>query len=143
MGLTHQHAQAWKFLKAQVSKVQDPDLRMAMMAEFRKRALNEWGFNPDTGRLATDDDVILSEWEQDFVSDIQKTIQFELDVRKEKREKERREVRGAMKLFIENGGTLADIPDDICTPEIRELFYETLFAYGDELMEAYDDVANR
>ena len=41
------------------------------------------------------------------------------------------------------GGTLADIPDDICTPEIRELFYETLFAYGDELMEAYDAVSDK
>lgn len=143
MGLTGQHAQAWKFLRLQVSKVQDPILRNSMMADIRLRALNEWGFDPDSGRLATDDDVVLSDWEKDFVADIQSTAQYELDVRGEKRDAVLREARGRMRLFIENGGTLADIPADVRTPFIQQLFYDALLAYDDELMEAYDDVSNR
>ena len=37
------YAQAWKFLKEQTARVRDPILRNVMIAEFRKRALNEWG----------------------------------------------------------------------------------------------------
>lgn len=143
MGLTEQHAQAWKFLRLQVSRVQDPILRNSLAAELRLRALNEWGFNPDNGQLATADDVVLSDWEQSFVDDIQKAAQYELDVRQDKREATLREARGRMRLFIENGGTLADIPESVRTPYIEWLFYDVLLAYGDELMEAYDDASNR
>ena len=143
MGLTEQRASAWKFLKSQVAKVQDPDLRMAMMAEFRKRALNEWGFNPDNGKLATTDNVILSDWEREFVADIQKTIQFELDVRKEKRESERHEMIADMRKFVQDGGRLMDIPDDIRTPDITAMYFDAVRWYGDQLMEAYDAVSDR
>lgn len=143
MGLTEQRAQAWKFLKSQVAKVQDPDLRMAMMAEFRKRALNEWGFNPDNGKLATTENVILTDWEREFVADIQKTIQFELDVRKEKREKERREMIADMRKFVQDGGRLMDIPDDIRTPDITAMYFDAVRWYGDQLVEAYDAVSNQ
>ena len=141
--MIQEQVQAWKWLKQQVAKVPDPTLRNAMMVEFRQRALRDWGYCPEDGSIAKKDDIVLNDWERGFLADIKAVVEFGVDPRKEKREKERREARGAMKLFIENGGTLADIPDDICTPEIRELFYETLFAYGDELIEAYDDVANR
>ena len=143
MGLTQQHAQAWKFIKSQIVRVVDPVLRNTMLAECRQRALNEWGFDPDNGRLATDADVVLSDWEKGFIDDIQKTASFELDVRKDQRETTLREARGRMRLFIEDGGTLADIPDDVRTPYIERLFYEVLFAYGDELMEVCDAVTNR
>lgn len=143
MGLTQQHAQAWKFLKAQAAKVTDPDLRMSMMAEFRKRALNEWGFNPDNGKLATEDDAQLSNWEQGFVADIAQTNQYELDVRADKRGAELHEARSRMRHFVEHGGCLMDIPENIRTPFIEQLFYEALVWYGDQLMEACDAVSNR
>lgn len=143
MGLTEQRASAWKFLKSQVATVQDPDLRMVMMAEFRKQALNEWGFNPDNGKLATTENVILSDWEREFVADIQKTIQFELDVRKEKRESERHEMIADMRKFVQDGGQLMDIPDDIRTPDITAMYFDAVRWYGDQLMEAYDAVSNR
>lgn len=143
MGLSEQHAQAWKFLQTQVSNVQDPILRNSMTAELRKRALNEWGFDPNTGRLASDDDVILDDWQQAFVADMKKTAQYELDVREEQRNRTIHETRSRMKLFVENGGTLSDIPDDIRTPYIEKLFYDTLYAYGDELMELANAVTNQ
>ena len=143
MGLTEQRASAWKFLKSQVAKVQDPDLRMSMMAEFRKRALNEWGFNPDNGKLATTENVILSDWEREFVADIQKTTQFELDIRKEKRESERRAIIANMRKFVQDGGQLMDIPDDIRTPDITAMYFDAVRWYGDQLMEAYDAVSDR
>ncbi len=143
MGLTEQRASAWKFLKSQVAKVQDPDLRMAMMAEFRKRALNEWGFNPDNGKLATTENVILSDWEREFVADIQKTTQFELDIRKEKRESERRAIIANMRKFVQDGGQLMDIPDDVRTDDITAMYFDAVRWYGGRLVEAYDAVSDR
>ena len=143
MGITQQHAQAWKFLQTQTSKVQDPILRNTMMAEFRKRALSEWGFDPTTGHLASDNDAVLDDWQQKFVADVQKTTQYELDVRKEQRNKTEHEAQSRMKAFVAGGGTLADIPEDIRAPYIEKLFYDTLYAYGDELMELANAVTNR
>lgn len=143
MGLTEQRASAWKFLKSQVATVQDPDLRMAMMAEFRKRALNEWGFNPDNGKLATTENVILSDWEREFVADIQKTTQFELDIRKEKRTTETQKAIANMRKFVQDGGQLMDIPDDVRTADITAMYFDALRWYGDQLVEAYDAVSDQ
>ena len=142
MGLTQQHAQAWKFIKSQVAKVHDPDLRMAMMAELRKRALNDWGFNPENGKLATNDDAVLDGWEKDFAGCIQKTVSFELDVRKPQREAELHEARCRMRHFVENGGELMEIPEEIRTPFITQLYYEAVQWYGDQLVEARNATTN-
>ena len=143
MGLTEQRASAWKFIKSEVAKVQDPGLRAAMIGEFRSRALNEWGFNPDNGQPATSSDAILGDWEREFVGDIRKTASFELDVRKPKRETELHEARARMRQFVENGGCLMDIPEEIRTPFITDLFYEAVHWYGDQLVEAYNATTNQ
>lgn len=134
------YAQAWKFLKEQTARVRDPILRNVMIAEFRKRALNEWGFDPETTNISTDSDISLTDWEQDFVQDIQDTISYGLDVREEKRKKEETELRGNLRLMIINGETLADIPDDIRTPHIEKIYLEELYKYGDELCKCADDL---
>ena len=54
--MIQEQVRAWKQLKEMVAKVEDPTLRNAMMAEFRNRAINEWGYCPDD-RNATRRDV--------------------------------------------------------------------------------------
>lgn len=149
MGLTvSQQSVAWKQLKEQVSKVPDPTLRNAMMAEFRKRALRDWGYNPDDRNgVAKKETVELDDWEKEFLQDIQKAQMFELDTRKSKREHEIREARARMRDFIESGGNLDDIPGDIRIDFIRSLYYDTLHKTCEQLvnqlMELDDDATNR
>lgn len=138
--MTQNYAQAWKFLKEQTAKIQDPILRNSMMAEFRKRALNEWGFDPESGDLPTINDIKTDEWEKDFLEDLQIAQKFNIDTREEKRKKTLDETRACMQHFISHGGRLSDIPDDILTPDIRELYYRELFRNGDDLARVADDL---
>lgn len=138
--MTQNYAQAWKFLKEQTAKIQDPILRNSMMAEFRKRALNEWGFDPESGDLPTINDIKTDEWEKDFLEDLQIAQKFNIDTREEKRKKEETELRGNLRLMIINGETLADIPDDIRAPHIEKIYLEELYKYGDELCKCADDL---
>ena len=63
-------AQAWKNLKQMVSKVFDPTLRTMMMAEFRQRAIADWGFDPETSVPTKSQQVELDDWEKALVQDI-------------------------------------------------------------------------
>lgn len=130
------HVQAWKFLQAQVAKVKDPVLRNAMMAEFRKRALNEWGFDPDSGRLATKDDAVLDAWEQELADDISEYALYGVDTRVEKRKATAKEARARMMDFVSKGGSLSDIPADVRSSTIVRLYFDCVFAQIDQLVEA-------
>lgn len=122
--MNRQYAQAWKFLKQQLARVQDPILRNTMLAEFRQRALSEWGFDPDNGNLAQDDDIVLNDWEQGLVQDIELRKVYGVEPRKAKREHEIKEARARIRIFIERGGSLSDIPDEIRTPYITQMYLD-------------------
>lgn len=138
--MTQNYAQAWKFLKEQTARVRDPILRNVMIAEFRKRALNEWGFDPETTNISTDSDVSLTDWEQDFVQDIQDTISYGFDTREEKRKKILDETCACMQQFVNDGHTLSDIPEELRTPFITDLYLKCLHKQGDVLLQAADDL---
>lgn len=128
----------WKWLKSQLSLVRDEDLRKVMMAELRKRAYEEWGFDPETTKINSVRKIELDDWEKEFVEDIKKAEIYELDTRVGKREKTRKEAKARMKDFISKGGCLKDIPEDVRSNTIEKLFYECLFEYGDKIMEEAD-----
>lgn len=132
-----EYVQRWKWLKAQVNLVQDRTLRNAMMAEFRKRALRDWGFDPENGQTKTES-VVLNDWEKDFLQDIQDSRVFGFNVRQEKQKKEAKEAKARMLDFISKGGCLKDIPEDVRTDTIVKLYYDCLNEYGDQLMEEAD-----
>lgn len=138
--MTQNYAQAWKFLKEQTAKIQDPILRNSMMAEFRKRALNEWGFDPESGDLPTINDIETDEWEKDFLEDLQIAQKFNIDTREDKRKETEKQARASMRQMIRNGETLDDIPEDIRTPHIEKLFLGEMLNYADELIKCADDL---
>jgi hypothetical protein len=138
--MTQNYAQAWKFLKEQTAKVRDPLLRNAMMAEFRKRALNEWGFDPETGDLPTINDVKKDEWEEEFVEDMAVAEKFNIDTREEKRQKTLDETCACIQQFVNDGHTLSDIPEELRTPFITDLYLKCLHKQGDVLLQAADDL---
>lgn len=134
-----EQTKAWKFLKNCVAKVQDPTLRNVMMAEFRKRAIRDWGFNPDSKYgVAKNESVKLDDWEQEFVADIEKANKYEIDTREEKRKKTAKEAHARMMMFIESGGQLSDIPEDIRTDTIKQLYHDCLLEYGNNLLAEAD-----
>lgn len=134
-----EQTKAWKFLKDCVAKVVDPTLRNVMMAEFRKRAIRDWGFNPDSKYgVAKNESVELDDWEKEFVADIEKAIKYEIDTREEKRKKTMKEAKARMMQLIVSGGTLADIPDDVRSDTIDKLYYQCLMEYGDQIMQEAD-----
>jgi hypothetical protein len=137
MGLTPlQQASSWKWLKKQVEKIPDQILRNTIMAEFRKRALREWGCCPDDRYGVVKKETIeLTDWEKELLQDIKRSIMFELDVRELKREHETKEAKARMCDFIEHGGRLEDIPEDIRTPFITNLYYESLTQVGSWIIE--------
>ena len=126
----------WKYIKDQLKLVQDPILKNIMLAEFRKRAVRDWGFDPEGKSL--NKEIVLDDWEKELVEDINDFKSFGVDNRVEKREKTRKEAKARMKDFISKGGSLKDIPEDIRTDNIKKLFYECLFEYGDEIMAEAD-----
>lgn len=135
------YTQSWKFLKDCVSKIQDPTLRNVMMAEFRKRAVHDWGFNPDSKyAVAKNESVQLDDWEKEFVADIEKANKYEIDTREEKRKKTAKEAHARMMQFIETGGTLADIPDDVRSDTVDKLYHDCLMEYGDNLLAEADRI---
>lgn len=115
---------AWKWLKSELTKIQDKDLYLGMIAGFRKRAINDWGYDPETGTPMESNQIELDDWEKEFVEDIQKSQEYEIDTREEKRKQTVKEAHARMMAFIKRGGQLSDIPEDICTDTIKRLYHD-------------------
>ena len=130
-----QQMRAWKFLMEELQKIQDKDLKKAVIAEFRERALRDWGWDPATGNLAEPRTPELDEWEKDFVERVQLAQQLGVFIPDPALDAE---TRAEMRKFIRNGGTLLDIPENLRTPVIIDLFYAVLHEEGEELLGLAD-----
>lgn len=127
MEVVQNRVMAWKWLEKQLSLVGDKVLRNSMMAELKKKALEEWGYFPNSGMLAKKEPVVLDDWEKEFVEDIKKHLEYEVDTRKGKREKTEKEARVRMLDFIRSGGRYSDLPEDLQNETIRDLYFDVLF----------------
>lgn len=135
---------AWKQLKEMVAKIYDPKTRQMYYRALLARATNEWGFNPEkpSDTKPNFEYLELDDWEKEFVEDIKDSITFGFNVRKQKQNREYIETRKNMREFIRKGGTLKDIPDDIRTPHIVNIYMKELLFEGDEILELADSVLN-
>ena len=130
---------AWNALKEILGKIHDYKTRVVYYKALLARACAEWGLNPEKpGQPIQNESVKLDDWEKEFVEDINDTIVFGIDVRKEKRQQADQEAKMRMLQFIERGGYLLDIPDDIRTDTIEKLYYDCLLEHGDKLLEQVD-----
>lgn len=131
----------WNTLKQEIHKIYDYDTRMMYYKAFLARAYNEWGFNPEKpGCLPPTESIELDDWEKEFVEDINDTIIFGIDVRKEKRQKELELCHKNMREFIQKGNTITDIPSDLLSRDIIKIYVQELLHEGDELLELADSV---
>lgn len=130
---------AWNALKNELSKIHDYKTRVVYYKALLARACAKWGFNPEKpGQPIQNESAELDDWEKEFVEDINDTIVFGIDVRKEKRQQTYQETKARMLQFIERGGCLLDIPDNIRKDTIEKLYYDCLLEYGDKLLEQVD-----
>ena len=125
MAITQEKVKAWKFLESQIALISDPILKNSIFAEYKQRALKEWGYFPKTGQIAKQK-IELDDWEKEFVEDIRKAKVYEIDTRVKKREKEYAEAEVRMGDFIEKGGSWKDLPEYLQNKYTAKLYLETL-----------------
>lgn len=134
-----QKIRLWEHLKKDfLQNIKDVETRKLYYKTLLVKATKEFGFNPERCDVKKQNDIELDDWEKEFVEDIKKAEIYELDTRIEKREKTRKEAKARMKDFVESGGSLKDIPEDVISNTIEKLYYECLFEYGAEIMEEVD-----
>lgn len=134
-----EQAKSWKFLKENISKIKDRTLQNVMMAEFRKRAVRDWGYNPDSKYgVAKETKLELDDWEKEFLRDITESKQYQVDTRVAKRKETAKEAQSRMLDFISHGGCLQDIPEEIRTDTIVKLYYDCLMLHGNYLITEAD-----
>lgn len=115
----------WEILKGFINKIKDEKARKLYYKTLLVKATEEYGFNPQTGQISKQD-IQLDDWEKEFVEDIKKTQEFELDVRKEKREKTAKEAKARMLDYIRKGGKYIDLPEDLQNEHIWNLYWECM-----------------
>jgi hypothetical protein len=125
--------QAWKQLKELVGKVVDPTLRTMIMGEFRNRAIADWGIDPENTPRPTQK-VELDDWEKALLEDIKDFKEYGVDLHS-RSDSETREAHNRMLDFIDHGGTLFDIPADICTENIKKLYFQCLDEWINNLIK--------
>lgn len=130
----------WEHIKTEISKIYDPKTRSLYYRAFLSRCIDEWGFNPENPTSTQKNTVIFDEWEQDFAQDIQDTISYGIDTREDKRKKTLDETCAYMRQFVNDGHTLSDIPEELRTPFITDLYLKCLYRQGDVLLQAADDL---
>lgn len=131
----------WNALKEMLRKIHDYKTRNIYYKALLARACAEWGFNPEKpGQQVPTQNIKLDDWEKEFVEDINDSITFGFNVRKQKQSRMFVETRRNMRDFVRHGGTLKDIPDDIRTPFIVDLYVQELIFNGEELLELADSV---
>lgn len=130
----------WEYLKTEISKIYDPKTRSLYYRAFLSRCIDEWGFNPENPASGQKNTPIVDDWEQDFAQDIQDTISYGIDTREEKRKKTLDETCACMQQFVNDGHTLSDIPEELRTPFITDLYLKCLHKQGDVLLQAADDL---
>lgn len=136
---------AWQQLKTMIAKIYDPKTRQMYYRALLARATNEWGFNPEkpSDTNLNFEYLELDDWEKEFVEDIKDSITFGFNVRKQKQNREFVETRRNMREFIQQGGTLKDIPENIKSKNIVDIYVKELLFEGTEILELTDFVLNK
>lgn len=135
-----QRVQAWKFLVTNIAKISDPILRNAVLADYKRRALDTWGYCPGDGTVAEPIAPQLTDDEQELLHDVQMVAMFNADVCADKREQIERETVARMRMFVADGGDINQIPDEVRSAEIDALYWRCLHEYGEDLCDRLDEL---
>lgn len=115
-------ATRWKKIKEFTNRITDQLLRESILAEYQQRAIDEWGFCPDS-KEHKQTKVELDPWQEAFLAKIKSTVEYGVFVVDEQVAKE---AKARMRMFIEKGGNYSDLPKDLQNKHISVLYIETL-----------------
>ena len=120
----------WKELMKTLTNIPDPSLRKLYRDTFVLKAEQDWGFNPDSLKKTPpveNNKPRLLDWEQKLADRINTIVDYGIDPQTQEEKKlSKKEILKAkenMYLFIKEGGTLVDIPPEIRTDKITELYF--------------------
>lgn len=128
----------WNIIEHYLLKVRDARYRSALKAELAARAEKYWGWLPVKADFDHPD---LDAWEENFVRQIEIAIQY--GVKPKDFGGEAHKALCEMTNFVRHGGTLEEIPAEIRTPCIVELYQKVVQNEHRGLMELADSVINR
>lgn len=129
---------AWHKIEDALRKVPDRVYRNAMRAELQARAEKDWGYCPATMTVKIEPE--LDEWEKTFIKQIQIATIFGVKPKGFGAETQKAIVE--MYNFVRNGGTLSEIPPDIRTPFIVDLYNNVKKKEADDLMALVEYAIN-
>ena len=115
-------ATRWKKIQEFTSRIIDPVLKESILAEYQQRAIEEWGFCPDTKKYKRKKQE-LEPWQEAFLKKIKSAVEYGVFVVDEQVEKE---ARARMKQFIEQGNKFSDLPPDLQTTSMCQLYFDVL-----------------
>lgn len=137
-----QKIRAWNNLKEYIKNIHDNKTRKIYYTALLSKAIEEYGFNPETAKVSkNENNVVLDDWEKEFVEDIHKTQMYQLDVRAEKRKRTHKEALARAKLFIQQGGSYSDLPDDLKNEHTAKLWLEAMDMLLDEINEQIANIS--
>ena len=128
----------WNIIEHYLLKVRDARYRSALKAELAARAEKYWGWLPVKADFDHPD---LDAWEENFVRQIEIAIQY--GVKPKDFGGEAHKALCEMTIFVRHGGKLEDIPAEIRTPFIVELYQKIAQNEYKGLMEFIDSAINR
>lgn len=119
---------SWQEMVRVLDGIPDPRLRKLYRDSLVLKAIDEWGFNPDTLKQESiRPEMVLDDWEKRLLERIKVMQEYGFDpVTKEEKEAEERKAKLAMYQFVRSGGTLADIPEDLRTEYNVDLYLEAV-----------------
>ena len=116
----------WNKIKEHLEKIYDKKTQNLYRRAFLVRFMNTYGFNPEkpvkTQKKALS--VDLDDWEKEFVQDIQKAEQYQVDTRENKRQQTNVEFRNRMRDFVVKGGKFSDLPPELQNKTILEAYLD-------------------
>lgn len=125
----------WQDITVFLGKIIDPKARKLYHDTLLLKAIEKWGFNPEkVGDNSLFVKPELDEFETELLEAIDAKQIYGVDIRTEKRKQTQKETKTRMMQFIQQGGNLKDIPDNIRSENIVKLYYDCLLEYGDMLM---------
>lgn len=128
----------WRFLKESVDKIKDPLLRESILATYQQRAIKEWGFCPDkTEHKKKKEEIVLEPWQQELHDKIQLALEYGVW---DKDEQVMKEAKARMKWFIERGGSLSDLPEDLQNKYTTKLYIDALTEDIEILLKNLEDL---
>lgn len=115
-------ATRWKKILEHTKSIKDPILRESILAEYQQRAIQEWGFCPDS-HIYKQKNIEFEPWQEAFLKKIKSCLEYDVFFKDEAVEKE---ARARMRDFVCKGGSFTDLPIGLQTQDLHILYIDVL-----------------